>query len=384
MSEEEYSNLEKMISKLANIKTHEFNNKEINQRIKQSKNHIQRYIFECKTTIPQENNENENPIEIIKYYTSKLFSSKTKEEFSYFLHQRGCVYFDNFEYELCENDFKESLKYNPKNPILLLDYSDLLCVFLDFQKSIDCCLESIKYDPTIPISYVALAESYCALDEYDLAIEYSKKSLSIDPYYLAGYYELGFIYYHRIKDPKKALIYLNAAVDISKKISIIKDKKLISTAYRIRANIYFDEFDYSEGMKNLEMGLYYLPSDPEIWFEKGYRHYIYQEYQEAIESFTISIQRVSVDKSDSLKWKYYFRGLSNIVVQHFDDALNDLTIAIDYDDTQARFYYYIGSLYSKQGLYLEATKYYDIAVNLDSNLISDSVELCWERMEVDL
>ena len=99
---------------------------------------------------------------------------------------------------------------------------------------------------------------------------------------------------------------------------------MISTAYRIKSSILFDNTDFIEGMKNLEMALYFEPKDSEIWFEKGYKNYTFQKYDFAIEDFTKSIEMVKIDKLDTLKWKYYFRGVSNMVKLRYEDSKNDL------------------------------------------------------------
>jgi tetratricopeptide (TPR) repeat protein len=132
-------------------KTHIQPNVEIEKRFKISLSHPLKYVLEAKTTLPNSNFSFKDHQKIIKFYTDKLLASKTNEEVSFFLHQRGCVYFDSFQYELCENDLMESLKYNEKSASLQFDLCDLNCILKRFNESIKFGLKSIELDPTNPL-----------------------------------------------------------------------------------------------------------------------------------------------------------------------------------------------------------------------------------------
>jgi hypothetical protein len=95
-----------------------------------------------------------NPTEIIKFYTQRLYCATNDLEIAHFLHQRGCVNFDNFEYELCENDFKESLKYNMNNALLYFDLCDLCCVQSKHLEGIEFAKKSIFLQPDFPLGLI--------------------------------------------------------------------------------------------------------------------------------------------------------------------------------------------------------------------------------------
>jgi tetratricopeptide (TPR) repeat protein len=89
--------------------------------------------------------------EIIKFYTEKLYTSKEKLEVANYLHLRGCVYFDSFEYDFCEHDFVESLKYNEENALLYFDFSDLCVIQKRFKEGIYFGEKSISLNPNFPL-----------------------------------------------------------------------------------------------------------------------------------------------------------------------------------------------------------------------------------------
>jgi tetratricopeptide (TPR) repeat protein len=107
--------------------------------------------FENKLTLPDETFDIKKPHEIIKFYTQKLYESTNDLEIAQNLHQRGCVYFDNFEYELCENDFKESLKYNLNNGLLYFDFCDLLSLQNKYEEGILMAEKSIFLLPNFSL-----------------------------------------------------------------------------------------------------------------------------------------------------------------------------------------------------------------------------------------
>jgi tetratricopeptide (TPR) repeat protein len=88
---------------------------------------------------------------IIHFYTEKLFASTTKQEVAFYFHQRGCVYFDRFQYDLCENDFMESLKHDDTSASLYYDLCDLYCIFERHKEAIEFGEKSIKLDPSNPL-----------------------------------------------------------------------------------------------------------------------------------------------------------------------------------------------------------------------------------------
>jgi hypothetical protein len=111
-------------------------------------------ILESKTTLPGIEFDQNNPKEIINFYTQKLYTATNELEISFFLHQRGCVNFDIQEYELCENDFRESLKYNINNPLLYFDYCDLCCVLQRYEEGIQFAQKSIFLQSDFPLGLV--------------------------------------------------------------------------------------------------------------------------------------------------------------------------------------------------------------------------------------
>jgi tetratricopeptide (TPR) repeat protein len=107
--------------------------------------------------------------------------------------------------------------------------------------------------------YVSVAEIFSAMNEPNKAIEMCNRAIVVDPYYIAGYYELGFLYAIRLEDNENGIFYFNLAVDVSKKIQNLRDTKLVSGSYRIRSKLNFDTGESYLGMNDLEMSLYFSP-----------------------------------------------------------------------------------------------------------------------------
>jgi tetratricopeptide (TPR) repeat protein len=109
------------------------------------------------------------------------------------------------------------------------------------------------------VVYVSVAEIFSAMNESVKAIEMCNRAVDVDPYYIAGYYELGFLYAMRLEDNENGIFYFDLAIEVSKKIKFLRDTKLVSGSYRIRSKLYFDKGEGFFGMNDLEMSLYYSP-----------------------------------------------------------------------------------------------------------------------------
>jgi hypothetical protein len=128
---------------------------ETSNRIKGSLSHTNgTLLVDYKTTLPGDQFTFQKKHEIIKFYTEKLYSSTDKFEVANFLHLRGCVYLDSYEYDLCEHDFNDSLKYNPENALLYFDICDLCCIRLRHKEGLLFGEKSILLNPYFPFGLI--------------------------------------------------------------------------------------------------------------------------------------------------------------------------------------------------------------------------------------
>ena len=233
---------------------------EAQKRMKESRSHSEgSYFFELKSTSPSPNYTIKNYSELINFYTEKLYKAENEIDIGFYLHQRGCVYFDTFQYELSENDFKESLKYNPKNSMLYYDLCDLCCIFKNYKEGLIYGNKSIEINPNFPTVYISLAACYNALNLFDFALMCCNESIKLDPYYIGGYYEIAFTYKHKLFDTETAFSYFTFAIDVSKLLPIIDDKMALSISYRGRGSIYFERDQNELGLNDLELAISYDP-----------------------------------------------------------------------------------------------------------------------------
>eukprot|EP01080_Neovahlkampfia_damariscottae_P003547 gene3547-6282_t len=369
--------IEDVVSQLQPLKTHlKPNYGETQFRIKESRSHANgNYFFELKSTSPDQKYTMENPSKLIDFYTSKLYSATEKSEVGYYLHQRGCVYFDTYEYELCENDFKESLKYNPNNSLLYFDYCDLCCIFKKFEEGLIYGMKSIEINPNFPTVYISLAACYNAMESYENSLKYCNEAIKLDPYYIGGYYEIAFTYRHKLKDVESSFSYFTFAIDVSKLLAVIDDKMALSISYRSRGSIYFERDETELGLKDLEMAILFDPESAGNWFQRGYWYFHLEKYSESIDDFSRAIEKMS--SREISPWKFYWRGYSYFQLNKLNEAIDDFLICVDLDNSVDWFYYRIGIAYHIQGNLQEAIKYYDKCMELNQSWCGNrNIVLC--------
>jgi tetratricopeptide (TPR) repeat protein len=225
------------------------------KRIKSTVGHPLGYYIGAKTTLPNSNFISNDHKKIINFYTKKLLESKTNKEVSFFFHQRGCVYFDTFQYELCENDYMNSLKYYDKSASLHFDLCGLNSILNRNQESIEFGEKSIELDSSNVSVYAVLAGVYSKLGELEKSMEYCKLALELDPYCLIAYHILANTYLKQ-ENHENALFYFTMAIDTSKKILKPNDNRFVAVAYRLRSWLH-ESFNLQ--MNDLEMSIYYQP-----------------------------------------------------------------------------------------------------------------------------
>eukprot|EP01080_Neovahlkampfia_damariscottae_P012566 gene12566-6386_t len=330
---------------------------EVEKRIKNSRTHLERnsersYYFELKSTTPDENYTLENSKQLINYYTQKLYTATKKTEVAYFLHQRGCVYFDTYEYDLAETDFKESLKYNPQNSWLFYDYCDLCCIFGRKQESLECGLKSIEINPQFPTVYISLATCYNSLDQPQNALECCFEAIKLDSYYIGSYYEMAYTYQYKLFDVDSAFEYYTFAIEVSKLLDEIDEKMALSITYRSRASVYCEQREFNLSLKDLEMAIFYDKEIPSSYFDRGYTRFEMEEYEESVRDFTLAIEKTSIREIS--EWEYYWRGMALCQIEKYEEALQDFLISADFDKKNDLFYFRIGELFLNQGNYEES------------------------------
>jgi tetratricopeptide (TPR) repeat protein len=125
--------------------------------VKGSVHHSNRsVILDYKTTLPGIQFNIKKKHEIIKFYTQKLYTSTEKSDIAKFLHLRGCVYLDYFEYDLCENDYLESLTFNKENALLYYDLCDLCIIQKRYKEGIEFGEKSISLNSNFPLGLLLL------------------------------------------------------------------------------------------------------------------------------------------------------------------------------------------------------------------------------------
>lgn len=98
------------------------------------------------------------------------------------------------------------------------------------------------------------------------------------------------------------------------------------------------------------------------WFEKGYKYWRNQQYDEAIESYTSAITL-----NPNFAEAYSNRGLIYANKGQYDKAIEDCNKAIALDPSNASGYNYRGFAYADKGQYDKAINDYTKALELDPN-----------------
>jgi tetratricopeptide (TPR) repeat protein len=209
------------------LRTKEILSKRIQKEINHHKIHC---FFDSKTTLPSDSFQPKDFQKLISFYTQKLLKSKSKEELSEYYHLRGCVYFDNFQYEPALFDFQHAENIETNNPVLYYDLACAYKVLSEFERCELKVLKSLELFPDFLLSLLLLANLLKKKNNFTEYKNLSNRCIELEPDNILGY--LSIMKLERAKD-------LNSFVPILSKnyyneiLRILVDVKPVDHQYSL-------------------------------------------------------------------------------------------------------------------------------------------------------
>lgn len=180
-----------------------------------------------------------------------------------------------------------------------------------------------------------------AIEAKDLtsALDYLSKDLKENTNSALSYLYRGFIYNNQ-ENNSAALTDVNNAI----KYAAEDEKKLLASAYSLRAMIYKTIDDLPRSLKDYSTAITYNPEDADIYIDRAQVFYILDQFDQAEEDYR---QVLKIDEGDVRAWAGL--GRNYYAQKKFDDAekiLNQLTnLSPDY---ASGFYYKSKVFYSQK------------------------------------
>lgn len=166
------------------------------------------------------------------------------------------------------------------------------------------------------------------------AIEDYTKAIELNPKYCEAYYSRGLLYEIEYNEPRKAI------VDYTKAIECDSNKY---EAYLCRGNLYWQIEEYNKATNDFLKVLKFAQNPQNkidlynIYYKLGRIKAEQDQYKSAAEFYSEAIKQ----KIYNEEWKidsYYKRGLCQICCNNFQDAVADLTIAIEFVNKNVETY----------------------------------------------
>jgi len=229
----------------------------------------------------------------------------------------------------------------------------------DLDKAIDYFKKFLDLKPSYPNNVeacITLAFLNFFKYDYKTADEYFKKVIEYSPDKAEAYYDVGDIYYDRIKNMDKAMEYFKRAVEL---------KPDFADAYSYLGTISREKEDYSKAIEYYEKAIQLKPNSKAEYAALngiGTAYFYKQDFDKAIEFYKKALDL----KIDDVDANIYFNiGIAYIRKQDYDKSMEYLKKVIELNPKHVKAYRAMGSIYSMKHNYTKAIEFYEIAIKLD-------------------
>ena len=280
--------------------------------------------------------------------------------------------------ELCQIGLQE----DPTNPELHIRLGDLYLEWhLDIYNSSQYVDEAItEYQRALesyidsPEIYFKIGQAHYFKGDLDKAVNYLDMAVSKDNKYAKAYYLLAETYTKRAR-------FLEAAMNAKKAIHCAPFSSscahfLLSNLYRVSSfrsfkNWFLSKYEYILSLltlpfdriaiSNVIRGISYLKFAPVFW--KGLVQIQLNQFNEAIETYTAAIE-----KAPGMVNLYYLLGDLYRAMGRFDDAITEYKMAIWLDSLNIPAYRHLCQAYEEQGDYDSAVEVYEKLIQIMPNM----------------
>ncbi|MEM3399568.1 MAG: tetratricopeptide repeat protein [Candidatus Micrarchaeia archaeon] len=264
---------------------------------------------------------------------------------------RGVLYFIRSEFEKAEEDFKKAIELDARN---WKAYVNLGLVYLarkDYKSAVGAFTDSLGVVENIP-AYTNRGIAFMNMGDYMSAIADFRKLVAIDPSEIS--YGLLGLAYLRMDELDMAIRNLTISIEIKPTIE----------AYTNRGSAYFKKLDYEKAQEDYRMALSLDPENAEALANVGMMALIRNQYEEAIESFTRSLEKLETPTA------FYNRALAYMAVGERRSAIADLTRALLLEPENPQYYAMRGVARFEAGEYNDAVFDFTRAIGLEPQNIS--------------
>ncbi len=319
----------------------------------------------------EEKPDTESYTELARFYNYRSYYNKAIDA------AKKAIEFDRFNFDAWfELIMASGFKSN----------SDLIQIREELEKILDYF--ELKNEPTSGI-YRVLALINYFLENDGIAISLIKKAIEIEPKNSVNYEVYGYIL-HAIGDIKKALEKFGKAISLNSGSfrvlrmiakcyydlgEIEKARAKVEESLRLEQNfiaswhllgeIYLFENNFLKGSQALAKAISINPEDWSSYFILG--EYFLSEglYDNAIAEVSKIKKIIQGEDPIILAEVHNFIGYILLQKGEIEDAINNFTIAIQYNDDFALPYFNLGEIESQRGNYKKAIKFYEEALKRD-------------------
>jgi len=245
------------------------------------------------------------------------------------------------------------LKKDPKNPDALRVYGDIFLTRKNYLMAIDFYKKSLINYPKQPIVQNNCGVCYLNINDFDRAEFFFDLVLSENPKSEEALFNKGYLY-EKLKNFDKSLEFYESLVEVNPKI-IDAQYKIISL------NIKLENYKYA--YKKLHDLFVSFPNGVDSFFyqEKGLCAYKMGFLDEALQDLSIAI-----DKDPLSAENYNNRGNIYTDLEKYDEAIIDLNKAVVLKPHYSDAYVNFGILYKKTKAFDKAIDSFSKALDIDS------------------
>ena len=232
----------------------------------------------------------------------------------------------------------------------------------DSDRAIEYFKKFLNLKPDYPNNVetcIAIAILYFYKYDYKNADEYLEKIIEYSPDKADANYEVGGIYYEKMKNNDKAIEFYKKAIEL---------KPDFAAAYPSLGIIYREKQEYDKAIEYFEKALQLKPNSKTAYIAFngiGITYFYKQDYDKAIEYYEKAIKLKTGDNDESL---YFNIGLTYAIKQDTDKAIEYLAKVIELNPRSVKTYKVIGNMYSVKHNYTKAIEYYEVAIKLDPRI----------------
>ena len=277
-----------------------------------------------------------------------LANPKTADAFN----TRGARRHDEGRYDKAIEDYTESLRLDPDQPIVLTNRGWSFYSKEDYDTAIADFDEALDKDDHCGSAFEGRGAAYREMGEYERAIKDLSNAIRLDPND-PGIYQRRATAYERDGQLEKALADRNRAVD--------GDGENFDYFYQ-RGQTLRKLRRFEEALEDFKRAASLNPGSAAVCYEMGYVYMDRKQYPQAVFFYDLAIKR-----DDSIASFYNNRGLCKIEMKEYLHAGRDFTKAIELRPNHAPYHRRLGIVFQEAGQYKIALKYFDKAVELDPN-----------------